>query len=53
MAGLPIPVKVSPEQMILSIKDLQSAASAKLPEGIRGMDFDLKSLFLLSSLLFP
>ncbi|CAO2649293.1 Nn.00g066780.m01.CDS01 [Neocucurbitaria sp. VM-36] len=35
MAGLPVPVKVSPEQMILSIKDLEFAASAKLPEGVR------------------
>ncbi|CAI6328475.1 unnamed protein product [Periconia digitata] len=35
MAGLPIPVKTSPQQMILSIPDLKDAGSAKLTEVIK------------------
>jgi hypothetical protein len=37
MAGLPVPVKGSSEEMILSIRDLQAAGSAKLSESARGM----------------
>lgn len=36
MAGLPLPIKASPSQMVLSISDIKDAGSAVLAEGARG-----------------